>query len=110
MSLLVLRIYSTAKHDPRSPPDWVSIDCNIVQNHTRTFAGHAHGPSERRINTTEQYEIYASTEDKASPVPNARNCMKMIASSTMVPSEPISQGRLVRKYSFSVEWNKMPAP
>jgi hypothetical protein len=28
----------------------------------------------------------------------------------MVPNEPINQGRFVRIYSFSCEWNRMPAP
>jgi hypothetical protein len=34
----------------------------------------------------------------------------MIASSTMVPRLPISQGKFVRKYSLSVEWKSIPAP
>lgn len=41
--------------------------------------------------------VYASTAEVCSPLPKTRNWMKMVTSSTMVPREPISQGRLVRK-------------
>lgn len=33
--------------------------------------------------------------------------MKMITSSNIVPREPINHGRLVRKYSLSVEWQRI---
>jgi hypothetical protein len=49
----------------------------------------------------------ASTADEASALPKARNWKKMVMSSTMVPREPISHGRLVRRYSFSWEWNRI---
>lgn len=53
--------------------------------------------------------LYASRAEDASPVPKARNWRKMMASSTMVPREPMSQGRLVMMYSCSVEWKMICA-
>jgi hypothetical protein len=38
---------------------------------------------------------------------NRRNCTKMTASSTIVPSEPMSHGRFVRMYSRSREWKRI---
>jgi hypothetical protein len=35
------------------------------------------------------------------------NCMKMMASSKIVPSDPMSQGRFLRKYCFSTEWSRI---
>jgi hypothetical protein len=49
----------------------------------------------------------AATADVCSPLPNARNWTKMVTSSTMVPSEPINHGKLVKKYSFSKEWKRI---
>lgn len=47
---------------------------------------------------------YSTATDDDSGSPYIRNWTKMVASSTIVPSEPMSQGRLVRMYSFSIEW------
>lgn len=35
------------------------------------------------------------------------NCMKMTASSKIVPRDPMSQGRFLRKYCFSTEWRRI---
>jgi hypothetical protein len=42
-----------------------------------------------------------------SPLPKARNWRKIVASSTIVPNEPINHGRFVIKYSFSTEWKRI---
>jgi hypothetical protein len=96
-------------------PQWVSIPGNRTEQDPKTFSRPGVGPiyttnAKRLNNIAGGYHtsaFYASTAEVVSALPKARNWMKMVTSSTMVPREPINQGRLMSRYSFSWEWKRI---
>jgi hypothetical protein len=87
------------------------IPCTKITINTSTKPSHNAPPmhSQRSMNPP-SFSIHYSTAKDEGVGAYIRNCTNITASSTIVPRDPINQGRFVIKYSFSKECARIPAP